>query len=104
LQIFLNNHNAKTGNKPDANAWEDEEDRIVFLLEPLANVLREPGFMRGLSFYGPLAFIGLSQVRESAVFSGFPLVERLKEAKERTCGVWVLNTETGETLGFCKFL
>ena len=62
-----------------------------------------PGFTRGLSFLGPLAFIGLSQVRESAVFSGIPLVERLKAAEERTCGVWVLNTETGETLGFCQF-
>ena len=62
-----------------------------------------PGFTRGLSFLGPLAFVGLSQVRESAVFSGIPLVERLKEAEERTCGVWVLNIETGETLGFCRF-
>lgn len=62
-----------------------------------------PGFTRGLSFLGPLAFVGLSQVRESAVFSGIPLVDRLKEAEERTCGVWVLNIETGETLGFCRF-
>ncbi len=68
--------------------------------EPIAQF---PGFTRGLSFYGPLAFIGLSQVRESAVFSGNPLVDRLKEAEERTCGVWVLNIETGETLGFCRF-
>lgn len=59
-----------------------------------------PGFTRGLSFLGPLAFIGLSQVRESAVFSGIPLVERLEE---RTCGVWVLNIETGQTIGFCRF-
>ena len=62
-----------------------------------------PGFTRGLSFFGPFAFVGLSQVRESAVFSGIPLVDRLKKADERTCGVWVLNIETGETIGFCKF-
>ena len=62
-----------------------------------------PGFTRGLSFLGPLAFIGLSQVRESAVFSGIPIVERLQKAEERTCGVWVLNIETGQTIGFCKF-
>jgi len=67
------------------------------------SIAQFPGFTRGLSFIGPLAFIGLSQVRESAVFSGIPLVERLKEAEERTCGVWVLNIETGETLGFCRF-
>lgn len=59
-----------------------------------------PGFTRGLSLAGPLAFIGLSQVRESAVFSGIPLVDRLKE---RTCGVWVLNIHTGETVAFVKF-
>ena len=59
-----------------------------------------PGFTRGISFYGPLAFVGLSQVRESAVFSGIPLVERLEE---RTCGVWVINIETGQTIGFCRF-
>jgi uncharacterized protein (TIGR03032 family) len=59
-----------------------------------------PGYTRGLSFHGPLAFVGLSQVRESAVFSGIPLVERLQD---RTCGVWVVNIHTGETVAFVKF-
>ncbi len=63
-------------------------------------VVQLPGFTRGLDFYGPLAFIGLSQVRETATFSGIPLVERLEE---RTCGVWVVNLETGQTVGFLRF-
>jgi len=63
-------------------------------------VIQLPGFTRGLSFAGPLAFIGLSQVRESAVFSGIPLMERLRE---RTCGVWVVNIETGKMVAFCRF-
>ena len=63
-------------------------------------IVRLPGFTRGLSFLGPLAFVGLSQVRESAIFSGIPLVDRLEE---RTCGVWVVNLETGETVAFCRF-
>ncbi len=63
-------------------------------------VAQLPGFTRGLDFYGPLAFIGLSQVRETAIFSGIPLVERLKE---RTCGVWIAHIETGQTLGFLRF-
>lgn len=63
-------------------------------------IAQVPGFTRGIDFYGPLAFIGLSQVRESAVFSGIPLVERLKE---RTCGVWVVHIETGQTVGFLRF-
>jgi uncharacterized protein (TIGR03032 family) len=63
-------------------------------------VAQVPGFTRGIDFIGPLAFIGLSQVRESAVFSGIPLVQRLRE---RTCGVWVVNIETGQTVGFLRF-
>ena len=59
-----------------------------------------PGFTRGIDFVGPLAFIGLSQVRESAVFSGIPLVKR---PKERVCGIWVVNIETGATVGFLRF-
>jgi len=63
-------------------------------------VAQLPGFTRGLDFFGPLAFIGLSQVRESATFSGIPLVERLTE---RTCGVWVVDLRDGRTLGFLRF-
>jgi uncharacterized protein (TIGR03032 family) len=65
--------------------------------EPIAAV---PGFTRGLDFYGNLAFLGLSQVRESAVFSGIPLTERLSE---RTCGVWVVDLGTRRTVAFLKF-
>ncbi|MGH8489835.1 MAG: TIGR03032 family protein [Gammaproteobacteria bacterium] len=63
-------------------------------------VAQLPGFTRGIDFVGPLAFLGLSQVRESAVFSGIPLVKRLQE---RCCGVWVVHIESGETLGFLRF-
>jgi uncharacterized protein (TIGR03032 family) len=66
----------------------------------LNTVTTLPGFTRGIDFWGSLAFIGLSQVRETAVFSGIPLTERLKE---RICGVWVVNLETGQTIAFLKF-
>jgi uncharacterized protein (TIGR03032 family) len=65
--------------------------------QPIAEV---PGFTRGLDFCGPVAFVGLSQVRESATFAGLPLTERLQE---RTCGVWAINIETGQTLGWVRF-
>ena len=55
-----------------------------------------PGFTRGLDFCGPFAFVGLSQVRESAFFGGVPLTEG---AGERACGVWVLHAETGQHRG-----
>ncbi len=66
----------------------------------LETVARCPGFTRWVDFVGPLAFIGLSQVRESATFSGLPLTERLET---RTCGVWVVNIETGQTVAQLEF-
>ncbi len=66
-------------------------------LETLINL---PGFTRGLSFWGPLAFVGLSQVRETAVFSGLPITER---RDERFCGVWVVNLETAQVIAFLRF-
>ena len=64
-------------------------------------VIALPGFTRGLAFCGPLAFIGLSQVRETAVFGGVPIAE--KQLEERTCGVWIVNLETATTVAFVKF-
>jgi hypothetical protein len=61
-----------------------------------------PGFTRGLDFVGDLAFVGLSQVRESAVFSGIPITERLAP-EERTCGVCVVDLRRGETVALLKF-
>ncbi|RIK70859.1 MAG: TIGR03032 family protein, partial [Planctomycetota bacterium] len=63
-------------------------------------IVKLPGFTRGLALVGSLALVGLSQVRESAVFSGIPLVERLEE---RTCGVWMVDIDRGATLGFLRF-
>ena len=66
----------------------------------LVTVAQVPGFTRGLNFYGHLAFIGLSQIRESAVFSGLPLTQTLTE---RICGVWIVDIRSGETVAFLKF-
>jgi uncharacterized protein (TIGR03032 family) len=61
-----------------------------------------PGFTRGLDFAGNLAFVGLSQVRETAVFSGIPITERLKP-EERTCGVCVVDLTRGEPVALLRF-
>jgi uncharacterized protein (TIGR03032 family) len=66
----------------------------------LKSVTALPGFTRGLDFLGPFAFIGLSQVRESAMFSGIPLTERLHE---RNCGVWVVDIRDGRVVAFLRF-
>jgi uncharacterized protein (TIGR03032 family) len=60
-------------------------------------VARLPGFTRGLAFAGGVAFVGLSQVRES-VFDGLPL-----EADGRQCGVWVVDLADGRTVGLLRF-
>jgi len=63
-------------------------------------IAQVPGFTRGLDFAGRYAFIGLSQVRETAVFSGLPLTA---QAGERHCGVWVVDIENGQTVGCVAF-
>lgn len=59
-----------------------------------------PGFTRGLAFAGPYAFIGLSQVRESNIFGGLPLTERVEERK---CGIDVVDVRSGEIVAFLRF-
>ncbi|WP_373535648.1 TIGR03032 family protein [Microcoleus sp.] len=66
----------------------------------LTTVAQVPGFTRGLAFWENLAFIGLSQIRETAVFSGLPITKSLTE---RNCGVWVVNIDTGEIIAFLRF-
>lgn len=89
----------------DNRLWVLESGQGTLAIVDLASgkietVAQLPGFTRGLDFWGPLAFIGLSQVRETAVFSEIPLTQRLQE---RICGVWVVNIETGQAIAFLKF-
>jgi uncharacterized protein (TIGR03032 family) len=63
-------------------------------------VVELPGFTRGLDFCEQVAFVGLSQVRETATFSGLPLTER---SQERVCGVWAVNLDTGEPFAWLEF-
>jgi uncharacterized protein (TIGR03032 family) len=65
-------------------------------------ICRLPGFTRGLDFLGPYAFVGLSQIRESAVFSDIPIAEMKQE--ERCCGVWVIEVRSGNIVGLVKFV
>ncbi len=67
--------------------------------EPIAAT---PGFTRGLEFAGDLAFVGLSQVRESAVFSGIPITERLAP-EQRVCGVCVVDLRKEEPIALLNF-
>ncbi len=59
-----------------------------------------PGFLRGLAFYGPYAFIGLSKIREKRTFGGLPIEEK---AQALRCTIEVVNIETGLWEGNLEF-
>lgn len=59
-----------------------------------------PGFTRGLDFLGPVAFVGLSQLRKSNPFTDIPLTD---QNPDRSSGVWAVNIETGATIAFLRF-
>lgn len=51
-----------------------------------------PGFLRGLAFFGPYAFVGLSKIREKSTFGGLQIEEKVQDLK---CSVEVVNIHTG---------
>ena len=55
-----------------------------------------PGFTRGLDLWAGHAFIGLSRIRETAVFSGLPLEKNPEPLK---CGLGIVNLMTGKLVG-----
>lgn len=63
-------------------------------------IVRLPGFTRGLDMLGRYAFVGLSQVRESATFGGLPITERGEKLES---GVWVVDICTAEVIAVLKF-
>jgi uncharacterized protein (TIGR03032 family) len=59
-----------------------------------------PGYARGLAFHQDLAFIGLSKIRETAIFGDAPIAtyhDRLK------CGVGVIEVSAGTTVATLEF-
>jgi predicted O-linked N-acetylglucosamine transferase (SPINDLY family) len=59
-----------------------------------------PGFTRGLACRGNVAFVGLSRIRETAVFGGVPIAARHHELK---CGVGVIDLDRGTTVATLEF-
>jgi uncharacterized protein (TIGR03032 family) len=108
-----NNHIITTGlSMPHSPRWHagklwvlESGNGGVGIVDPRTGkyeeICRLPGFTRGLDFVGPYAFVGLSQVRETAVFSGIAIAEMPQD--ERACGVWAVDTRSGKIAGFVKF-
>ncbi len=61
-----------------------------------------PGYTRGLACHGTFAFVGLSLIRESNIFGGLPITERLDES-QRKCGIYAIDLQTGQIAGFLHF-
>lgn len=64
------------------------------------SIVELPGFARGLAFHGPYAFVGLSQIRESARFGGLPIATRVSPLR---CGIWVVDLRAGKVCHFMEF-
>lgn len=61
-----------------------------------------PGFLRGLSFFGNYAFVGLSKPRYKR-FEGLALDERLKQAdSEPWCGVQIIDLSNGRCVDWFR--
>lgn len=58
------------------------------------------GFTRGMDCFAGYAFVGLSQIRETAVFGGLPISEKQQELK---CGLAVVNLSNGSVDGLLWF-
>jgi len=63
-------------------------------------ILELPGFTRGLDCWGDLGVVGVSKIRETAVFGGLPLEQRLTERK---CGIALVNLREKELLAWLWF-
>jgi uncharacterized protein (TIGR03032 family) len=66
-------------------------------VEPVAEV---PGYARGLGLHGPVAFVGLSKIRETSTFGGLPVAERRGELR---CGVAAVDLASGRVVETLEF-
>jgi uncharacterized protein (TIGR03032 family) len=72
-------------------------DRATGRFETAANL---PGYLRGLSIVNNVAFVGLSQIRDTSTFGGIPIAEDRDRLK---CGVAAVDLRTGELRGTFEF-
>jgi uncharacterized protein (TIGR03032 family) len=62
-----------------------------------------PGYMRGLSFHGHFALLGLSKPRHNKTFGGLALDANLKSRNaEARCGVQVIDLRTGDAVHWLR--
>jgi uncharacterized protein (TIGR03032 family) len=67
------------------------------------NVAFCPGYLRGLSFHGDYAIVGLSKSRENKTFSGLELDGNLKSGGvDARCGVQIIDLKSGDVVHWIR--
>ena len=59
-----------------------------------------PGYTRGMAFVDRFAFIGLSKIRETAIFGNLPISDRFNDLK---CGIAVVDLQRREMISCLEF-
>ena len=59
-----------------------------------------PGYTRGLALLGQYAFVGLSKIRETAIFGNLPICDRFNELK---CGIAIVDLQTRQMISCLEF-
>ncbi|MEL7077943.1 MAG: TIGR03032 family protein [Cyanobacteria bacterium J06643_13] len=63
-------------------------------------VVALPGYTRGMAFVGNFAFIGLSKIRETAIFGNLPISDRFHDLK---CGIAIVDLQAKKMIGCLEF-
>ena len=83
--------NSGRGELVTVNLASGRQEKIISL----------PGYTRGLAFRDRYAFIGLSKIRETAIFGDLPISDRLKDGIK--CGIGVVDLPTRSIVGCLEF-
>jgi len=62
-------------------------------------IIELPGYLRGLSFAGNFALVGLCQIREKHIFGGLPVQRHPK----LLCGLAIIDLRTGQQVALFEF-
>ncbi len=82
------------------NSGEGTLEQVELATGRREAIASAPGFTRGLALYRNLAFVGLSRIRETAVFGGVPIAQRSDQLR---CGVAVVDLNDGRTVASLEF-
>ena len=82
--------NSGYGEITKVNIASGKQEKIVSL----------PGYTRGLALMGKYAFVGLSKIRETAIFGNLPICDRFDDLK---CGVAVVDLQSRQMISCLEF-